>query len=240
MKKLTSLLILILIFVFSSNSQSIKRDYSLSCDSALSLYNKHMHSEDDCIIGQEYKMYHSYKQDNPYLNSHHGLGTIYSKGYIYDKKIILYDMYKDEVVINRIFKNSSNINVNIQKAQIDSFLIEFEEKKHLIKHIKNNNSCKNQIQCGFYENPYTGKFQLLLKHKAKKRDVSGITTYSHNISIFLKIGDGYFNINSKKKLFELFYTNKKQLKKKYHLLNTPYKRLTTSQLIDFIKYIETL
>ncbi len=45
----------------------------------------------------------------------------------------------------------SNINVNIQKTQIDSFLIEFDNKKHLLKHIRTNNSCNNLIQDGFYE-----------------------------------------------------------------------------------------
>jgi len=199
-----------------------------------------MHNEDDCITGKEYKIYHNYKQDNPFFNSYPGLGTIYSKGYVYNNKIILYDIYKDEVAIIRTSKKSSNVNINIQKSQIDSFLIEFEYKQHLLKHIRNNNSNKNQIQNGFYEIPHTGKFQLLLKHKAVKKDISGVTIYSYEISIFLKIGDEYFNIDRRKKLFELFYSYKKQLKKKYRLLRTPYKKMTTSQLVDLIKYIETL
>jgi len=199
-----------------------------------------MQGEDDYIVGKEYKLYHSYKQDNPYFNSHQGLGTIYSKGYVYDKKVILYDIYKDEVAINRTFKKSSNINVNIQKTQIDSFLIEFDNKKHLLKHIRTNNSCNKLIQDGFYEIPYTGKYQLLLKHKKEKGNLNGITTFTYEISIFLKIDDEYFNIDSRKKLFKLFYSNKKQLKKKYRLLKTSYKKLTSSQLVDLIKYTETL
>lgn len=233
-------LFVLFISSLSAFSQSIQLDYSLSSDSALSLYNKDMHGEDDYIVGKEYKLYQKYKQGNPYLNSRRGKGTIYSNGYIYDKKVILYDIFKDEIAVNRTFKKSSNINVNIQKTRIDSFLIEFDNKKYLLKHIRINNSSNNLINDGFYEILHTGKYQLLLKHQKEKGHLNGITTYSYEISIFLKVGNEYFNIDSRKKLFELFFTNKKQLKKKYRLLRTPYNELSSSQLIDLIKYIETL
>lgn len=233
-------LFIIFISCFSVYSQNNQFSYSLKIDSAVSLYKKQMHKENDCITGKEYKLYHSYNQDNPYLNSHHGLGVIYNKGYIFNNKTILYDIFKDEVIIKKTYNRYSNININIQKSQIDSFLIEFENKKYLLKHIRANNSSHNEIKSGFYEIPYKGKYQLLLKHKVKKGSLSGITTYTYEISKFLKIGNAYFNINSRKKLFELFYNSKKQLKKRFRLLRTPYKELTSTQLIDLIKYIETL
>lgn len=233
-------LFIIFISYFSAYSQNNQTNYSLSSDSAVSLYTKQMHNENDYIIGPEYKIYHNYKQDNPYLNSCRGRGTLYSKNYTYSNKIIFYDIYKDEVVVNRTFKKSSNINVNIQKTQIDSFLIEFDNKKHLFKYIRPNTSCNKVVREGFYEIPYTGKYQLILKHKKEKGHLNGITTYTYKVSIFLKIGHEYFNIDKRKKLIDLFYNNKKKIKKRYRLLRTSYQELTSAQLIDLIKYIETL
>lgn len=240
MRKLSSIFILLLISVFSTYSQNIKHDYSLSCDSALSTYNKYMHNENNYFIGREYKVYHNYKQDNPYLNSRHGKGTIYSKGYVYSNKIIIYDIYTDEIAENTFSKSSGNVNVKLQKMQIDSFAIEFDNHHYMFTHIRNNKTSHNQVLDGFYEIPYKGKYQLVLKHIAEKGDSEGITTYTHKVDNFLKIGNAYYNINRKKKFLALFSAYKKQVKRKHRLFKTSYKELTTTQLIDLIKYAESL
>lgn len=223
--------------VFSQNTENL---YSLNTNSILSLYNNKVHSEYDYIIGREYKIYHSYKQDNPYLQSHHGKGIIYSKGYIYNNKIIIYDMYKDIVAVKPSIKTSSNVTIQIQKTQIDSFSIKFKNQTYLFKNIKTVKKGPNQIASGFYEIPYTGKYQLLFKHISKKGESEGITTYKHQIDKFLKIKNAYFNINSRKKFIQLFTEDKKRIKKRYQQFKKHYNELTTDQLIELIKFTEKL
>jgi len=192
------------------------------------------------VYGKEYKMYHNYKHDNPYLNSRHGIGTVYSKGYAYDNKIIFYDMYKDVLAVNTLLKKSSNINIEMQKVKVDSFSIEFDDNKYVFHHLKKINLEHNQISNGFYEIPYKGKFQLLLKHNSHKGKSEEITTYTYNIIKYLNIDKAYFNINSRKKFINLFPNYKKQIKKKLRYFNSTYTELTTSQLIELIKFTETL
>lgn len=240
MREFKYIIFLLLISSFSSLSQNNQFDYSMSSDSALHTYKKEMHYDFDYVIGVEYKIYHNYKQDNPYLKSRHGKGTIYSNGYVYDNKVIIYDMYKDIVVVNTTSKKSSNINIQLQKIRIDSFSIEFEKDKYLFRNIKNIEKDKSQISTGFYEIPYGEKFQLLYKHNSEKRESGGITTYTHTIDKLLKIGDTYYNINSRKKFLKLFPANIKQIKKKQRAFETNYNELTTSQLIQLIKFTETL
>ncbi|MGZ2370796.1 hypothetical protein ACXR6G_13525 [Ancylomarina sp. YFZ004] len=234
----------VIFILFISNlvslSQNTQTDYTLNCDSALLLYQNEIHHEFDYVIGREYKIYHSYKQDNPYLNSRHGKGTIYSNGYVYGNKIILYDMHKDVLVVNTLLNKSSNINIEIQKVKVDSFSIEFDDGKYLFHHLKKNEQEHNQISNGFYEIPHKGKFQLLLRHNSDKGNSEGITTYTYNIIKYLKIDNAYFNINSRKKFINLFPDYKKQVKKKLRYFNSTYNEFTTAQLIELIKFTETL
>jgi len=240
MHKLKHTIFILLISSLTGLSQNIQDDYSINIDSALILYKKKMHHDTDYVIGREYKIYHSYKQDNPYLNGHYGNGTIYSKGYIYDNKIILYDMHKDVLAVNTSVKSSYNINVELQKVRIDSFSIEFKDRKYLFIHMKNKDESHVQITSGFYEIPYKEKFQLLYKHISDKGDSEGITTYTYRISKILKIDNSYYNIDSRKKFINLFPTYKKQVKKKLRSIKTKYNKFANTQLIDLIKFAETL
>jgi len=242
MKKLTCLFILLIISVNSTYSQNIKNEYSLSCDSACHIYNTEMHTNDyDIVIGREYKIYHNYKKGNPYLNSRQGKGIIYSKGYAYENKIILYDMFLDEIAVNTSFKNSSNTNVKLQKVKIDSFSIEFHNQHYHFIHFKSKSSGANQISSGFYEIPYIGKYQLLFKYTAEKGEAKdGTTEYRHKILHFLKINNSYFNIDSRKRFLALFKNHKTQIKKKMRSWKGRYKTTSPAQLIELIKYAETL
>lgn len=209
------ILFLLLISSYTGVSQNIQDKYSLNIDSVLYMYKDKMHQDIDYVIGKEYKIYHSYKQDNPYLNARHGRGTIYSKGYSYSNKIILYDMHKDVIAVNTSAQTSSNINIELQKAQVDSFSIEFENNKYLFNHIKYNNEEQVFLASGFYEIPYKERFQLLLKHYSDKGESEGITTYTYKVSKTLKIENNYYNINNRMKFLKLFPTYKKQIKRNY-------------------------
>jgi len=240
MNRILHIVFILFTCTFIGLSQNTQPNYSLNCDSALSLYQKEIHHKFNYVTGKEYKTYHSYKQDNPYLNSHHGKGTIYSKGYAYENKIILYDLHKDVLAVNTLLNKSSNINIEIQKLKIDSFSIEFDDSKYLFHHLKNNKQEHNQISNGFYEIPHKGKFQLLLKHNSYKGKSEGITTYTYNIIKYLKIDNAYSKINSRKKFINLFPDYKKQVKMKLRSFNSTYNEFTTAQLVELIKFAETL
>ena len=241
MSKIISLLFLLFVHCITALSQNTICNYNLESDTIRSLYSKKMHAKTDFILGREYKLYHFNRNNSPFLNSREGEGTIYTQGRTFPDLILSYDIYKDELIINTFFSSITGVNVKLQKARIDSFSMKFiNDKIYHFKHLRNDRKGPNQIASGFYEIPYSGRWQLLYKHYAKKEEDSSNITYIHNTNKYLKINKLYYNIDTKKQFLELFKPHKKLLKKKFRLFNTTYKKLSKLQLIDLLTYAESL
>ncbi|WP_321306501.1 hypothetical protein [Marinifilum fragile] len=236
MKSLPILVILLLLFSFVSASQNYSQIYNIKNDTILSLYESSLHTQYDYIVGKEYKPYHYYKQDNPYLNSSLGSGYIYNNGRSYHTKIIYYDLFTDEVIININNKATNSNLIQIEKTQIDSFSINFGIRDYNFTYLKK----PNNISSGFYEIVYNQKFKLLIRHTAKKLKTKSLTTYKHKQIIYLKRNKTFHDIGSPKKFLSLFPESNKLLRKKLRLLEINFKKPSHSKLINLIKYAETL
>lgn len=226
-------LLTLLLIHLSSHCQSIDKLYNIDTTHLTNIYNKHIHTKYDFISGKEYKPYQAYIEENPYLNSKAGIGTIYSKGFEYNDEIIIYDMYKDEVAISLLIRKATLVNIN--KNQIDSFSIGFENsEKYMLKNLSD-----LPIGDGFYEVPHDGKLKLLIRHIAVRSEEEGITQYEHQTIPYLKLNDHYYKINTRKKLQALFKPQKRLIKNKVRTLGANFKSLNTNQLAELIKFAET-
>lgn len=236
MKSLPIIVISSLLFSFISVSQNHSQIYNIKNDKILHLYESSIHTQYDYVIGKEYKPYHYYKQDNPYLNSGLGSGYIYYNGRSYRTKIIYYDLFTDEVIININNKTANSNLIQINKTQIDSFSINFGIREYNFTYLKK----PNIIASGFYEIVYNQKLKLIIRHSAKKLKVKSLTTYKHKQTIYLKRNKKFHDISSPKKFLSLFPENSKSLRKKIKLLEVNFKNPSHSKLINLIKYAETL
>ncbi|MPQ45941.1 hypothetical protein GCQ56_02865 [Marinifilum sp. N1E240] len=236
MKELLIILTLLLFSSFITVSQNHSKSYAFRKNDIKSFYNEHMHTKYDYISGEEYKPYHNYNQANPYLNSSHGSGIIFSKGRTYPTSIIYYDLFHDEVIVNLNDEVIKNSYIKINKVQIDSFSINLNNQHyHFVNLIRSNN-----ISSGFYEIPYNHKFQLLIKHTVRKGKDNSLTTYKQKLILYLRKHEQFHNISSKKKFLSLFPEKNKQLKKKLKSLEINFKKPNHDRFVELIKYAETL
>jgi len=236
MKELPIILTLLILSSFITVSQNYSQSYSVSKSDIKSFYNEHMHTKYDYILGEEYKPYHNYNQDNPYLNSSHGSGVIYSEGRKYPISIIYYDLFLDEVIVNLNDEVIKNSYIKINKARIDSFSINLNKYSY---HFINLNA-PNNIPSGFYEIPYSNKYQLIIKHLVRKGKDNSLTTYKQKQILYLRKHKQFHNISSQKKLLSLFPEKNKQLKKKLKSLEINFRKPNHDRFIELIKYAETL
>lgn len=233
-------LILLLVLLPSTQlfSQNNKIQKTSSCESIIDLYNNEIHNSHEYIHGREYKIYHHPNYTKPYLNSAQGNGTIFSNGHSYNVEILIYDIFKDEIVTTKLLKDFSFVNIQLKKARIDSFKIKFENEKYHFVQIKN--KLISELPNGFYEIPYSGDTQLLLKYISSRNDINGIIEFKHSVNRILKINKNYFDINTKKKFLSLFSNHKKIIIKKLRSFNYSYRNLPKKQLVELIKYAESI
>ena len=212
----------------------------ISSDSAKQLYQSSINKDLAYINGREYKPYHHPRHDNPYLHSQIGTGTIYYNGKAYSKKMIMYDMYKDKLVVNPNVSLFSNVYIEVKKADVDSFTIKFEKFKYTLSKIQLNKNIASSND-GYYEILYrSNTLELLKKHRAIYQEKESIPTYVYKTRHYLKSGNKIHDISSKKKFLNLFPEQKKPLKKHIKSINAPFKKFSKSDFIALIKYAETL
>ncbi|WP_430814386.1 hypothetical protein [Carboxylicivirga sp. RSCT41] len=213
---------------------------SIHKDSLVQLYNNKFYNELEYINGREYKPYHYPTNETPYLHSKPGTGTIYIDGDEYPKKKLLYDIYKDLLVVNPEHYTLSNTYIQLAKSEVDSFTILFENQAYTFISLKDN-IIKPGIKAGYYEQIYySEQTSLLIRHFARRGVDNALPTYSYNTDRYLLKNGRYFNVTSKKKLLSLFPDDKKQLKKKIKSINLSYKKMSNIQLSQLLQFIDTL
>ncbi|MCG8579882.1 MAG: hypothetical protein MI866_08200 [Bacteroidales bacterium] len=209
-------------------------------DSIIQLYNSTFYNELNYINGREYKPYHYPTNETPYLQSKYGIGSIFTGGYEYSKKKLLYDINKDLLIVNPEAFKLSNTYIQLNNSEIDSFTISFENHSYTLINYKKNKAIPG-LKPGFYERVYHSKqSSLLIKHYVKRGVDDALTTYSYNTDRFLLVNGKCFNVSSKKKLLTLFPDDKKRLKKEIKSINLSYKKMSNFQLSQLLQFIDTL
>ncbi len=223
------------VFINAQNTPDLQ-----DAKTAIDLYNQTVANELEYINGREYKPYHHPTNDNPYLNSTSGIGSIFINGKAYAHKQLTYDIFKDQLIVIPDYSKFSNVYVQIKKSAIDSFVINYENIQYHLVNFKKQD-CQPGLEPGFYEQLYDTKHTvLLIKHYVTRGVNNAITTFSYATDRFLFYNDRFYNVSSKRKLLALFKEDKKGIKRKIRSLNISYKKLNNSQLIRLIQYIDTL
>ncbi len=232
------LIVLALLFIFGHTYAQQTLSYINQTDSAKQLYNKYAYNKYGYVNGREYKPYYNPAQTSPILETKMSTGTIYHNGFEYTNLKLSYDTYIDELIsMQNINKSNMPEYVQINKTAVDSFLIKFQSKSYFFKNLKFKN---NELPNGYYEIAYKGKRTLIIKHTSIKTEVESITKYRPKMLSYIVDNDKIYPINKKKELLSLYVDHKKIIKKRIRQYQVIYEKLSNSQLIDLISYIETL
>jgi hypothetical protein len=215
MHKLKGRLYLIL-FVFINISTFLpaqqKQDNTLQAiQDILSYSNDYYGEDDDLINGCVYPLPDFRIKGSPYLfDDNWSQGAVYIKGKCYKNLLLKYDLIIEALVLNIKINDNNNRLINLNKSQIDSFLINdrlFVNSRLLIS---------DKSTQSFFELINKNDYSLVIKHKkdflktyndlspfgrfsSLKSDVSllhnGILLNANNLNAFLK---NYAGIDKKK------------------------------------------
>ena len=127
---------------------------------AISIYYQSLQQQSGLYNGREYLQYvHLLKEGHPYLDtSALTNGSVHYDGIIYKNVPMLYDLVKDELIIqhfNKVFL------LQLVYSKIDSFSL----LGHHFMHLGRDSITGENIQEGFYDMLYNGKIKLYVRRR---------------------------------------------------------------------------
>ena len=207
---------------------------------AINTYKRLMNHSYDLINGREYIPYHRLHQSNPFFKSStNASGTLYFNGRTYNNFKILYDIYKDELVVNYLNFEGHLKLICLNKHCIDSFEIKVDDITTRFQIISF--SPDSHMKNGFYEVPYFGKTKLLIRHMKSLSQLDGQDIYTYSIFRYLYFNGGYYRITTLSKFCKLFGDKKSILRKyimSFHLIS--FRKISDSDLIQILRYYESI
>lgn len=207
-------------------------------DIAVNAYLNKLSNPNAYINGREYKPYFFAKQENPYFNQEKGVGNIYIDGFTYTEKKLIYDINLDQLIVIPDLFQFSNTYIQLNKTRVDSFSISFNNKSYTLTNLKFE-SQNDLLSDGYYQIIYqSDKASILLKHFMIVGKKDGYMTYRQSIKKFFLINNKYFEVTTKKDLYNIVREQKVEVKKILKTFRTRYKKLNNNQLIVLIKYFE--
>jgi hypothetical protein len=236
-KSISLLLTLLFINIFTIHSQSSDKMLVLNWfdknagKETLPINNGKLHINYDRIIGTENRYYNLDKLTQGSLN--------YDSQEYFDVDLI-YDIYKDEVILNSQGE-SGLIKVNLIKENVKYFKL--NEKKFVNLNI--DKQLPPNFRGGYYEENLIAKsFTFYIKHyknsaEVIKNDALFIDYTYKNEFILFKNGT-YTLINSKSQLLKLF-PNKKNKINDYYLMNRKLKKENETRFMEnLMNYIKNI
>lgn len=239
----SKLSITILIFFISSITLCAQEGYKNSPPEVVKLFNisqSYYSINDEIINGCVYPLPNSKINGNPYLNDQWTEATIFVNNKKYTNLLIKYDLTIDDVVLKAEIENGIQKLVNLNKFQIDSFIIGNslfvnsriffpEEKKH-----------------AYFEQIYRGKYSLFKKYEKvfikQYNNVTPFGKYSNlKTNIYLLDNKKLNNVN-RRSLFIKCFEKEKQNDIKYFMKknNIIYRKASQQQLKELMNYCSKL
>jgi hypothetical protein len=204
---------------------------------AIGVYYKSLGEESPLYNGSEYIEYaYTLQEGHPFFQiADFENGNINLDGMIFHDVPVLYDIVKDQVIIQD-FQRVYKINLPAEKVR------EFFLLGHLFVRITRDSA--DQVKTGFYDQLYKGKVALFAKREKKILEkYSNIqiskVVITENIYYIKKEGV-YHTIKNKSSLFAVLKTRKKEVQQYLKTNNIKFKREPERAMIMAVKYYDQL
>ena len=209
---------LIILFVtdgaFSQQDMGDSATEAVALANSIQVYHHFLAPETGLYNGSEYPFSVYYpepiSQGNPFFHStSFDSGTISYKGIIYSRVPLLFDVIKQELLIN---DPSGIYIIRLTSDQVDWFSV---WGFHFI-HVKAGEPGDRGLPPGFYEVLYDGKTavykNVLKKIKENGASATGLNTYTSNAdTYYMAKGGQFYRVKNKKTLMAVFPEKKKTL-----------------------------
>ena len=202
-----------LVFVKMAGAQELTNDTltnSLSNSYPVKLYFNAVGENAHIYNGYEYFTPDRNIKGSPYYlsDSPWPADVIYDDSY-YKNIPILYDVVKDEVVINRL---GQNFKISLVTDKLKSFTL----RKHEFIRVSGDSVNGNQLATGFYDRLFNGRTIVLAKRKARLQETYVYSQINYEYireDIYYVIVAGQIvQVDSKSSVLKLFNSKKSEIK----------------------------
>lgn len=161
--------------------------------------------------GREYFTYDKRIKGNPFFETDSmTAGNISYNGGEYDNVPMLYDITRDEVIINRYHQNFK-ISLLTEKLEKFTFL------NHFFYHMEKDSLHGVLLSPGLYDELYHGNTTVLVKRKKRISEKivlnANVISYQPDDHFYIKRNNKYAGISNKSSLLKAFNDKKKEIRK---------------------------
>lgn len=239
-----SLTLLLISPVFSCFSQSVQLSKDEKADFALleavKIYDSHLRRNTMVYTGR------SYHDDEPNVKGHPYFGEDYWEfgridydNNVYDSIYLKYDIYKDHILIENFNSDGFLSPITLFRKKVASF----DLMGHYFVRIENDTL--SNLKAGFYDRMYKHNgIEVLVKRRKEivnSNDYDPLgEMYNQNDRYYLKKDNYTYQVRKKKSILKVLSDYKKEIKMFIKSNNFSFKVNTDIQIVEVVKYYDSL
>jgi len=176
----------------------------------VALYKAATAQSQNLYNGRQYYMYDSRSEEHQFfLDRKWKKGSVLYDGQVFDSIPMLYDIFRDELVI----KHFNGDDLLLQSEKTDYFIL----NGHRFERLESGKEINDQMRTGFYDILYNGKTRTLVRRSKQRQETIQekriIALFPQKNFFYISKNGSYHAVHSKKSVFNLFPEHKKQLRK---------------------------
>lgn len=174
------------------------------------LYKEATNLSQNLYNGRQYFVYDARMEEHQFYKQRRWLtGMVLYDGQQFDSIPMLYDLFKDEVVI----RHFNGDHILLQTVKVDSFIVD----NHYFARLEAGKDINSQMRTGFYDVIYAGKSRTIMRRTKQRQEKivdKRVIAYYPEKNFFYVLKDGrYHSIHSKKSALALFPEYKRELRR---------------------------
>ncbi|MCF2495169.1 MULTISPECIES: hypothetical protein [Dyadobacter] len=176
----------------------------------IAMYKEATSQSQNLYNGRQYYVYDNRSEEHQFFEFRkwHN-GVIMYDGQRFDSIPMLYDIFKDELII----KHFNGDHILLQSEKVDYFKVD----NHNFVRYEAGKDINEQMRTGFYDVLYEGKSRTIVRRVKQRQekivDKMVIALYPQKNNFFIRKGDRYYGVSSKKSALNLFPEYKRELRK---------------------------
>ncbi|ACT95602.1 hypothetical protein [Dyadobacter fermentans] len=199
----------------------------------VSLYKTATSISQNLYNGRQYFVYDARMEEHQFFEQRRWLnGMVIYDGQQFDSIPMLYDIFRDEVVI----RHFNGDHVLLQTVKIDSFVVD----NHHFARLESGREINPQMRTGFYDIIYGGKSRTLVRRTKTRQEKivdKKVIAYYPEKNFYYVFKDGrYHSVNSKKSALELFADHKREMRRVLRENKLKYRK---NREMAIVKMVET-
>jgi hypothetical protein len=228
---------------FNFNKSSGESTEAIQLAYIKGLYLSAFSSPSEIKVGEEYISYYYRSNTTPLLfEGKEFTSILFFNGRKYENIKLQYDTFLDEVLYtdtSRLINNQfPKIDLNKNFVEGFNFYTGYDSLK--FRYLRFPKTSTTNLNDGFYEIVYTRGSSALIKHKSIEYRYQAVNEYKYKPELYVSTGDKYSRIKNNKDLIRTFQNHGQQIKEFLGASKIKIKHATKSQIVEALKYYDSL